>query len=137
MKITRFNRKRDLIIVHARVWSPRSRSRLRLAVDTGSSDTVVTPDLVEQLGYSVRHGENVMTVRSAIGREQGWTLRVKRFSALGFVVPDYRLHVFDLATGHDLDGLLGLSFLKQFNCEFRFAEGRIRVDRATRTVGAG
>jgi len=130
MKITRFDRKRDLIIVHARVWSSRSQARLRLAVDTGSSDTVVTPDLVEELGYSARDGERVMTIRAAIGKEHGFTLRVKRFSALGFVVPNYLLHVFELATGDDIDGLIGLSFLKQFNCEFRFAEGRLRVERA-------
>ena len=130
MKITRFNRKRDLIIVRAHVWSPRSYERLRLVVDTGSSDTVVTPDLVEQLGYSIRDGERVITVRSSVGKEQGWTLRVKRFSALGFVVPNYRIHVFDLATGYDIDGLIGLSFLDQFNYEVRSTEGRLRVARA-------
>jgi len=130
MKVTRFDRKRDLIVVRARVWSPRSRTPLWLAVDTGSSDTVVTPEVVDLFGYSPRDGENVMTVRSAIGKEQGWTLRVERFSALGFVIPNYRIHVFDLATGDDIDGLIGLSFLKQFNCEFRFTEGRIRVERA-------
>lgn len=130
MKITRFDRKLDLIVVRARVWSPRSHGRLRLVVDTGSSDTVVTPDFVEQLGYSVRDGESVTTVRSAIGKEHGWTLRVKRFSALGFVVPDYRIHVFDLATGDDIDGLVGLSFLDQLNYEVRSREGRLRVERA-------
>lgn len=132
MKVTRFVRKRDLIVVRARVWGPGPRGckPLRLAVDTGSSDTVVTPEIIDDLGYSPRDGEYVMTVRSAIGKEQGWTLRVKRFSALGFVVPDYRIHVFDLATGDDINGLIGLSFLTQFNCEFRFTEGRIRVERA-------
>ena len=131
MRITRFDRKRDLIIVDARVWSPRGPGEWRLAVDTGSSDTVVNPDLVENLGYTVRDGEHVMTIRSAIGKEQGWTLRVKRFSALGFAVPDYRVHVFDLATGDDIDGVLGLSFLNAFNYEVRSKEGRIRVERAT------
>jgi len=58
------------------------------------------------------------------------TFAEEPFSALGFVVPDYRIHVFDLATGDDINGLIGLSFLTQFNCEFRFAEGRIRVERA-------
>jgi hypothetical protein len=95
MKVTRFNRKRDLVIVRAWLWSPR-RDRQR----------------------------------SAIGKEQGWTLRVSRFSTLGFEVPNYRIHVFDLATGDDIDGLIGLSFLKQCNCEFRFTEGRIWVERA-------
>ena len=66
---------------------------LRLAVDTGSSDTVVVPEIIDDLGYCPR-----------------------------FVAPDYRIHVFDLATGDDINGLIGLSFLTRFNCEFRFAE---------------
>ena len=130
MRITRFDRKRDLIIVDARVWSPRGLGEWRLAVDTGSSDTVVNPEFVEDLGYSVRDGEHVMTVRSAIGREQGWTLRVQRFLALGFVARDYRIHVFDLATGDDIDGVLGLSFLNELNYEVRSKEGRLRTERA-------
>lgn len=133
MKVTRFARKRDLIVVRARVWSPRSRTPLRLAIDTGSSDTVVPPEIIDDLGYSPRDGEHVMTVRAALGREQGWTLRVKRFSALGFVVPDYRIHVFDLATGDDIDGLIGLSFLNELNYEVRSREGRLRVERAAGT----
>jgi hypothetical protein len=130
MKVTRFGRKRDLIVVDARMWSSRHDRWVSLAVDTASSDTVVTPGLVEELGYSVRDGERVITIRSAIGREQGFTLRVKRFSALGFVVPDYRIHVFELATGNDIDGLLGLSFLNELNYEVRSKEGRICVERA-------
>jgi len=130
MKVTRFHRKRDLIVVRASVWSPRSHGRLRLAVDTGSSDTVITPNLVEELGYSARDGEHVMTIRSAIGKELGFTLRVKRFSALGFVVPNYLLHVFELATGDDIDGLIGLSFLNELNYEVRSKEGRLRAERA-------
>lgn len=130
MKITRFSRKRDLIVVRAWLWSPRQDRRVWLAVDTASSETVVTPDIIDDLGYSPRDGENIMTIRAAIGKEQGWTLRVKRFSALGFVVPDYRIHVFDLATGDDINGLIGLSFLNEFNYEVRSREGRLRVERA-------
>lgn len=130
MKVTRFSRKRDLIVVDARIWSSHQDKWVVLAVDTASSDTVVSPDIVDLLGYGARDGEYVTTVRSAIGREQGWTLRVKRFSALGFVVPDYRIHVFDLATGDDINGLIGLTFLDQFNYEVRSREGRLRVERA-------
>jgi len=40
------------------------------------------PEIIDDLGYSPRDGEYVMTVRSAIGKEQGWALRVKRFSGV-------------------------------------------------------
>ena len=130
MNVTHFNRTRDLIVVPAWLRSPRRDKQVWLAVDTGSVDTVVNPGIVDQLDYSVRDGEHIMSVRSAIGREQGWTLRVKRFSALGFVVPEFRVDVFDLATGGDIDGLLGLSFLDALNYEVRSKEGRLRVERA-------
>jgi predicted aspartyl protease len=130
MKVTRFSRTRDLIVVPARLWSPRSNKQVWLAVDTGSVDTVIKPGIVDKLHYSVRGGEHIMSIRSALGREQGWTLRVKRFSAFGFVVPEFRIDVFDLATGDDIDGLLGLDFLNALNYEVRSKEGRLRVERA-------
>ena len=55
---------------------------------------------------------------------------VARFSALGFVVSDFRIHVHDLPDTLAIQGLLGLSFLRQFNYEIRSIEARILVDRA-------
>ena len=129
MKVTRFDPTRDLIIVDARLWGPQSDTPLILAIDTGSAETVISPDIVDDLGYSPRDGENITTVRAAIGKEHGYTMRVARFSALGFDVPDFRIHIFDLAAGYGIDGLIGLSFLRQFNYEVRSAEGRILVER--------
>lgn len=128
MKVTRFDTTLDLIIVRARLWGPGGDTPVNLAIDTGSAETVITPDLVD-LGYNPRDGEAITVVRSAIGKEQGYTLRVSRFEAFGFAFPNYPIHVFDLAAGYGIDGLIGLSLLKQFNYEIRSAEGRILVDK--------
>ena len=101
-----------------------------LAIDTGSSETVLAPDIVDRLGYSPRHGEQITRVRSAVSEEQGYTLRVSQFATLGFTLSDFHVHVFDLAAGHGIDGLVGLSFLNNFNYEVRSREGLIRVERA-------
>jgi clan AA aspartic protease (TIGR02281 family) len=130
MTVTRFFRAQGLIVVDARIYGIRGAQSVSLAVDTGAMDTVVTPELIDELGYSPRDGERVTTVRTALGKEHGYSLRVKRFVALGFAVPDRRVHVFDLATGDDIDGLLGLSFLNAFNYQVRSEEGRILVERA-------
>jgi hypothetical protein len=37
---------------------------------------------------------------------------------------------FDLPGGWGIHGLIGLTFLRHFNCDLRFGEGRIAVDRA-------
>jgi predicted aspartyl protease len=120
--------------VDARIWGPggRGRTPLSLAIDTGSSETVVAPDIVDDLGYSPRDGEAITTVRAAIGKEHGYTLRVSRFSALGFTIPDYSIHVFDLAADFGINGLIGLSFLRQFNYEVKSAERRLLVERIGR-----
>ncbi len=132
MKVARFDPTGALIIVDAQIWGHGGREKrlLSLAIDTGSSETVIVPEIVDELGYSPRDGEAVTTVRGAVGKEHGYTLRLARFASLGFAVPDFRVHVFDLASGWGIDGLIGLSYLRQFNYQVRSAEGRLLVERA-------
>ena len=53
MKTTPFDPSADLILVPARVQGPTGRSMpLRVALDTGSSETVVTPEFIDRIGYS-------------------------------------------------------------------------------------
>jgi predicted aspartyl protease len=129
MTVTHFDPASDLIIVKARVWGPDGNTPMSLAVDTGSTHTVIAAGLIDQLGYSPRQGEAIATVRTAVGKEQGYLLRASRFWALGFAIEDFRVHVFDLPDGFGIDGLIGLSFLRQFNIELRIAEGRMLVER--------
>lgn len=129
MKVTRFDRESDLIIVKASVWGPGGVTPASLALDTGSAHTVIAASIIDDLGYSPRHGEAITTVRTAVGKEQGYVLRVSRFRTLRFTVSDFPVHVFDLPDGFGIDSLIGLSFLRQFNVELRLAEGRLLVDR--------
>jgi predicted aspartyl protease len=132
VKVTTFNPGADLILVSARVLGASgSRLPLRVAIDTGSSETTVRPEFIDMLGYSPRDGEKITTVRAALGKEHGYTLRVARFTALGYSIPDFQVHVFDLPEGLGLDGLIGLSFLRRFNYQVRSAEGRIVVEPVT------
>ena len=130
MKVTRFDPASDLIIVRARVWGPGGKTPVSLALDTGSAHTVITAGLLDDLGYSPRQGEGITTVRTAVGQEHGYVMRVSRFWALGFAVTDFPVHVFDLPDGFGIDGLIGLTFLRQLHIEIRLAEGRLLVERA-------
>ena len=125
---TVFDPARNLIVVEGEITGPLGETRLRLVLDTGAAESLVVPDIIDALGYNPRDAETVTGVYSAIGKEQGYILRVARFSALGFTLPDVRIHVFDLADRYGIDGLIGLSFLSQFNYEIRSAEGRIPVE---------
>lgn len=131
MKVTRFDASDSLIIVRAWLWGPRGKAKLDLALDTAATHTHIVPDIVDELGYNPQQGEQALSVQSAIGRETGYLMRVSRFKALGFSATDFRVHVHDLGEGIGIDGLLGLTFLRQFNIEIRPAEGRLLVDRVS------
>ena len=132
MKVTRFDPAGELIIVGARIWGPHGRpAPLRLVVDTGAAETMIVPEVLDELGFSARtHGERITVIRSAVSSEQGYLIRVARFACLGHQASDFRVHAHDLPEGWEIDGLLGLSFLRQLNYEVRSLEGRILAERA-------
>ncbi|HEX2689996.1 MAG TPA: retropepsin-like aspartic protease [Kofleriaceae bacterium] len=132
MRVTRFNRKRDLIIIRGFVWGPLHRQRrpLRLVLDTGAAETIIVPDVLDELGYNPREGEAISVMRSAVGREEGYLIRIARFDCLGHQSRDFRVHAHDLPDGWNIQGLIGLSFLRELNYEIRSLEGRILVERA-------
>ena len=129
MKATRFDPSDSLIIVHAMIWGPRGRKGVTLALDTAATQTHVIPDVLDDIGYGPRDGDRVTSITSAIGEEPGCMMTVEKFSALGFTSSDFRIHVHDFPETLGIQGLLGLSFLRQFNYEIRSAEGRILADR--------
>jgi hypothetical protein len=83
------------------------------------------------LGYSAREAEAITVIRSAIGKEQGYLMRVAKVSALGFDLGDFRIHVHDLPEGFGIEGVLGLSFLRRFDYQVRSILGQLRVDHAS------
>lgn len=129
MKTSRFNPARPLIYVAGRVWGPLGDERLSLVLDTGAEMTIIAPDVLDSLGYNPRDGVARTHVTSATSREPGYTIRVKRFAALGFTCTDVLVHAFDLADRADIDGLIGLDYLRQLNYAIRSAEGRIHAER--------
>ena len=134
MKITRFDPDADLIIVPGRIWGPRGEGpRPNMVLDTGSAETVVIPEVLDQLGYSARTADRITVMRSAVGREQGYLIRVHRFACLGYQFSEFQLHAHDLPDGWGVHGLVGLSFLRHFHCELRIMEGRLLVGRSTET----
>ena len=118
----------DLIIVNPLVTGPRETATGRFVLDTGSSVTTMTHEMADLIGYSARDGFKRTRVHTAIGEETGYALRVAKFTVLHFTMLNFPVNVFDL--GHDdIDGLLGMNFLSDFNYEVRSAERRLLVEK--------
>ena len=122
-----FVRNRELILVEAEVVGPTRTWGARLVLDTGAAATTLTPQVVEKIGYSRRDGYKKAKVHTAIGEEHGYWLRVAEFSVMAVATPNFALTVFPL--GHkDIDGLVGMNFLRHFNFEIRPEERLIHLE---------
>ena len=126
----KFDPSLNLIIVEGVVTGPLGQRRIDLALDTGSTETLLSPEILDHLGYNPKDAEAVTTVTSVVGVEPGYLRRVERFSALGHDFSNFQIHAHDLPENCGLDGLLGLNFLLQFNYEIRSKEGLIRLELA-------
>jgi clan AA aspartic protease (TIGR02281 family) len=125
---TLFDTDGDLIIIKALVTGPRGTATGRFVLDTGAAVTTMTHDMADAVGYSARDGFMRTRVHSAIGEEAGYALRVAEFTVLHFTMLRFPVNVFDL--GHDdIDGLLGMNFLSDFNYEVRSVERRLLVEK--------
>ena len=127
MTTTEFDPTKKMIVVEAAVWGPGGKAPLRLVLDTGSWQTLIVPDIMDDLGFNPRDGQVITGVYSAIGKEQGYMIGVPRFSALGFTLADFSVHVFELADRYGIDGLLGLSFLQRYDYQVLSRKGLIVV----------
>jgi clan AA aspartic protease (TIGR02281 family) len=114
------------MVVQANVVGPAGSWRSRLVVDTGAAATTLTPQVVARVGYSRRDGYRKATVHTAIGEEHGYWLRVAELTVLSVATPNFAVTVFSL--GHDIDGLVGMNFLRHFNVEIDPEERLIHLE---------
>lgn len=120
----------DLIVVAATVVGARGRADVQLVLDTGAALTTVTPAIATAIGYSSDDRVRWSVTRTAAAAERGYIVRLAQLVTLGVAMADVAVNVADL--GYGVDGVLGMSFLVDFNFEVRPAERRIAIEKIAR-----
>ena len=128
MKIpSTFSRREGLCVLGAQITGPSTVKSVELVLDTGAVYTTLTPGVAEgRLGYS-RQGARATVIRTAVGNERGYLIKVAQITVLGLVFRNVAVNVADL--GYGVDGLLGLNILDQLNYEVRSREFEIRAEK--------
>lgn len=67
MIVTPFDGDDDLIVVWADVWGEHGFRRVPMAVDTGSSETIIIPEVTDALGYGAHLADRITVIRSVVG----------------------------------------------------------------------
>jgi len=101
---------------------------VQLAVDTGAVRTLVVPEALLLVGYDPLASQERVFVTTASGVESCPVVAVKRFEAVGRAVEDFPLISHPLPPTIQLDGLLGLDFLRRKRLVIDFEAAQIVLD---------
>lgn len=103
-----------LMLIGVRLSGPNGLSDTEFVLDTGASYTIIDRRLAEQLGYSKSDAFSLSRVSSAAGKEEGYRIRVESIEALGKKILSFEVACHSLYE-HGVAGLLGMTFLEQFD----------------------
>ncbi len=103
----------DLIIIPVTLSGKQGTYNGMFVLDTGSAGVIIDHEIAFDLGYSARDSMGFSTVSSAVGKEQGYRLKIEGVECLGKKIQAMEVRCHDLRE-QGVEGLIGMSFLKQF-----------------------
>lgn len=109
----RYQVDKHLIIVPVTLHGPHGAMDADFILDTGAAHTIIDHSLVSALGYSASDATGHSKIKSVIGEERGYRVKLSRIDALGKTCNGFEVVCHDLME-QDVQGLLGMTFLEQF-----------------------
>ena len=122
-----FDPRQGLLIVWAELFGPSGRVRLRLALDTGATGTLINVGHLVAIGYDPSLASDRVQVTTGSGVEYVSRLAVSRFKTLGQERAFFPILGHTLPPSASVDGLLGLDFLRGQRLEINFVQGLISL----------
>lgn len=102
--------------------------RVKMVLDTGSTFNMIPWHIAEELGYKPAMEKKYLPINTANGQIHVPEIKVEETITLGKSVHGCITLVHDLPETSRVDGLLGLSFLKNFRLNIDFRKGILELD---------
>jgi len=127
--MSEFQLQRDVPVItaYARLANTQVR-RLLMALDTGATYTMIPWDIAEALGYEPAISGRNVDIITASGVHKAPLITLSSITALGKEAKNVDCVVHDLPQASRVEGLLGLSFLRNFAVLLDFRKGLLRID---------
>lgn len=106
---------------------PVQQRRLKVALDTGATYTMIPWEIVQALGYHPERSRRRIEMMTASGIAIAPLVKVKAIKALGQTVKELEVLVHDLPSASRVEGLLGLNFLRAFKLTLDFKRGVLEL----------
>ena len=122
-----FDPQHHLIIVNTRVLGPIRNLRLRLALDTGATRTLINQSRLLRLGYDTSASEKQTQITTGSNIEFVTQVSLLKLQALGQERDNFPVLCHNLPPSASVDGLLGLDFFRGLNLNIDFRSGSITL----------
>lgn len=122
-----FDRSVGLVVVPAEVFGPSGSVVLRLAVDTGASQTMINVGLLVAVGYDPSLVPERVQVTTGSGVEYAPRVVVSRIKALGSERERLPVLAHTLPASAHIDGLLGLDYMGDQTLVIDFRESTVAL----------
>lgn len=116
-----------LMLVEVILSGPKGTFSSEFILDTGASYTIVDYRLAEHLGYSKKDSFSPSCVSSALGKEEGFRIRIETIESLGKKFAPFEVACHSLYE-QGVAGLLGMTFLENFDFSILPSKQIIRVE---------
>ncbi len=108
------------------ITGPMGFSRIEMMLDTGATLVSIPTSIARDLGYDIDQPTATLPIITASGAVHAPVIMLNSVEVLGAVATDVRAACMDMPVGIGFDGLLGLSFLRNFDVDLHFRSGEIR-----------
>ncbi len=94
------------------VYRGRTKVISNIVVDTGASKSLISQDVVDDIGIKVSNEDEIVTSYGIGGKEFAFVKKIDNVSLGNFTISDYELD-FTVFQDDDINGLLGLDLLME------------------------
>ena len=105
------------------------RRRIKVALDTGATYTMIPWEIAEALGYKPEISKEKVTLITASGVETAPLIEIKKMKFLGEDIDNVLVVCHDLPPKSYVTGLLGSSFLRHFKITIDYLRGILEISR--------
>ena len=121
--------KHGVIICWAKVIGKGKPILLRLALDTGATITTIPPEAAFSIGLNPASGHKTIEVTMGSAVVLCPVVTIPKFSCLGHEVKGLDVICHSLPSESNVDGLIGLNFLKNFKVTLNFPKNIIEITK--------
>lgn len=117
-----------LILIPAIAFGKTGSFDLRCAIDTGCAVTTIRTDIIDALGYCAREAERISNVVSSSGKEQGYLIKIHKFSFHKIEFENWIIDAFDLPEDTGIDCLIGNDILSRYKVKIDYENEMLELE---------